>query len=128
MPSGAITAVKSFQLYNNGKAYKTNPLWRLNFLWNANKHRIIALHSLNSGVLFEVAPGVPIIEERRFQDHAIVTIPLSAKDNVRFNPTPNTEIFFGDEERGIQLTLRDLRDIYEFVSINVTPAISCFLP
>jgi hypothetical protein len=128
MPVGAVASVKSFQPYNSGKAYKTHHLWRLNFLWNANKHRIIGIHSLNSGTLFEVAHGVPIIEERKFQGHAIVTIPLSAKDKVRFNPRPNAEIFFGDEERGVQLTIQDLRDIYEFVSLKVVPAISCFLP
>jgi hypothetical protein len=128
MPIGAVAAVKSFQPYNSGNAYKTHPLWRLNFLWNANKHRIIGLHSVNSGVLFEVAKGVPIIEERKFQDHGIVTIPLSAKDKVRLNPRPNTEIFFGDEERGVQLSIQDLRDIYQFVSLKVSPALSCFLP
>jgi len=128
MPNGAVAAVKSFQPYNSGKAYKTHHLWRLNFLWNANKHRIVGLHSINSGTLFEVARGVPIIEARKFQDHGIVTIPLSAKDKVRLNPRPNTEIFFGDEERGIQLTIQDLRDIYEFVRLEVNPALSCFLP
>jgi hypothetical protein len=128
MPSGAVAAVKSFQPYNSGKSYKSHHLWRLNFLWNANKHRIIGLHSINSGTLFEVARGIPILEERKFQDHGIVTIPLSAKDKVRLNPRPNTEIFFGDEERGVQLTIQDLRDIYEFVRLEVNPALSCFLP
>jgi len=120
--------MKSFQPYNNGKAYKAHPLWRLNFLWNVNKHRIIGLHSLNSGTLFEVARGVPIIEERKFDDKAIVTIPLSAKDKVRFNPRPNTEIFFGDEERGVEFTIQDLRDIYEFVGTKVFPVLARFIP
>lgn len=128
MPIAAIADVKSFQPYTYGKAYKTHPLWRLNFLWNANKHRIIGLHSVNSGVLFEVAKGVPIIEERKFQDHGIVTIPLSAKDKVRLNPRPNIEVFFGDEERGVQITIQELRDIYEFVSLKVSPTLSRFLP
>lgn len=126
IPSPAIAVMKSLQPYNSGKAYKSDHLWRLNFLWNTNKHRIIGLHSSDSGVLFEVARGVPV-EERKFDDQAIVTIPLSAKDKVRFNPRPNVEILFGDEERGIQLTIQDLRDIYEFVSIQVMPSLSSFL-
>jgi len=127
MPAEAIARVKSLQPYNDGKAYKSHPLWRLNFLWNANKHRIIGLHSHQSGTLFEVAGGVAV-EERRFDDKKIVTIPLSDKHKVRFNPRPDVEIFFGDKERGIQLTIQDLGDIYEFVRIKVSPALSCFLP
>lgn len=127
IPSAAVAIIKLLQPYNNGKAYKSHPLWRLNFLWNANKHRIIGLHSSDSGVLFEVAHGVPV-RERKFDDKAIVTIPLSAKDKVRFNPRPKIEIFFGDEEHGLQLTIQDLRDIYEFVSLKVWPSLASFLP
>jgi hypothetical protein len=78
-------------------------------------------------VLFEVKREVPF-EERKFDDHTIVTIPFSAKDKVRFNPRPNIEITFGDEQRGVQLTIQDLRDIYEFVSLKVMPPLMRFLP
>ena len=128
MPSGAVAAMKSFQPYNSGKAYKSHHLWRLNFLWNVNKHRTIGLNSLDSGVLFEVARGVPILEERKVDDKAKVTIPLSAKDKVRLNPRPDIEVFFGDEERGVKFTIQDLRDIYEFVSLEVFPELARFLP
>lgn len=127
IPAPAIALMKSFQPYTRGKAYKSHHLWRLNFLWNANKHRNIAIHSADSGVLFEIARGVAV-EERKFDYEAIVTIQLSAKDKVRFNPRPNFEIFFGDQERGIQMTIQDLRDIYEFVSREVMPPLMGFLP
>ncbi|MHB1743520.1 MAG: hypothetical protein ACYCRE_01975 [Acidobacteriaceae bacterium] len=127
MPKEAIALVKSLQPYHSGKAYKSNHLWRLNFLWNASKHRILAIHTAESGVLYEVPPGVRV-EERKFDDYAVVTIPLSAKDKVRLNPRPNIEITFGDEERGVRLTIQDLRDIYEFVSSQVVPSLLGFLP
>lgn len=127
IPSPAITIMKSLQPYNSGQAYKSDHLWRLNFLWNTNKHRLIGLHSLNSDVIFEVARGVAV-EERKIEDRTIVTIPLVAKDKVRFNPRPNITVLFGDEERGIKLTIQDLRDIYEFVGLKVMPSLSSFLP
>lgn len=127
MPDEAVAFVKSLQPYHSGKAYKSNHLWRLNFLWNASKHRILAIHSADSGVIFEVAPGVRV-EERKFDDYAIATMPLSAKNKVRLNPRPNIEITFGDEARGLQLTIQDLRDIYRFVSTQVVPRLLGFLP
>jgi len=127
IPPEAISLKKSLQPYNDGKAYKSNPLWRLNFLWNANKHRVIGLHSSDSGVLYEVPRGIRV-EERKFYDHTIVTIPLSAKDKVRFYPRPNVEIFFGEEDRGVKLTLQDLRDIYEFIRVEVVAPLITFLP
>ena len=127
IPSQAVDFIKSLQPYNSGQAYQSHHLWRLNFLWNANKHRIIGLHSSDSGVLFEVARGVPVAE-RKVGDEAIVTLPLSAKDKVRFHPRPNVEILFGDEERNIKLTIQDLRDIYEFVSLKVMPRLLGFMP
>lgn len=127
IPCRALTIVKSVQPYHCGKAYKSHPLWRLNFLWNADKHRIIALHTADSGVLFEVPRGVPF-EERELNGQTVVTIPLAAKDKVRLNPRPDIRITFGDEERGVQLSLQDLRDIYEFVSTKVMLPLMGFLP
>jgi len=127
MPCQAVSIMKSLQPYKRGKAYKSHPLWRLNFLWNADKHRILALHTADSGVLFEIEPRIPF-KERKFDDKTIVDIPLSAKDKVRLNPRPNIKITFGDEQRGVELTIQDLRDIYEFVSLEVMPPLMGFLP
>jgi hypothetical protein len=78
-------------------------------------------------VIFEVARGVAF-EERKIGDKTIVTIPLAAKDKVRFNPKPSIAVLFGDEERGIKFTIQNLRNIYEFVSLKVMPSLSSFLP
>jgi hypothetical protein len=127
MPNGAVAMVKGFQPYNSGNAYKGTHLWKLNYLWNLDKHRNIAVHSVNSGVLFDIPKGVPV-EERKFNDGGIVTIPLSAKDKVRFYPRPETAVLFGDEERGIKVTMQELRDIYDFVSVKVMPRLLSFIP
>jgi hypothetical protein len=127
VPPEAIPRVKALQPYNCGKAFKSHPLWRLNFLWNTDKHRSTALHSLQSDVIFHVDSGVPVVE-RKFNDTTIVTLPLAAKHKVHFNPRPSVCISFGDAERGIKLTIQDLREIYEFVSTDVMPSLSGFLP
>lgn len=127
IPPEAIARVKSFQPYHAGKAYKSAHLWRLNFLWNLDKHRNIALHSMDSGILFSVAKGIPV-QEFKFDDSAIVTIPLAAKNKVHLNPRPDLVIAFGDENRGVKVFLEDLRDIYEFVSTKVFPAFAGFIP
>jgi len=57
-----------------------------------------------------------------------VSIPLSDKNKVRFNPSLSPEILFGDEDRGVQVTIQDLGDIYEFVSTEVFPAFARFIP
>ncbi len=73
VPAKAISRVKELQPYHRGKAFKSDPLWRLNFLWNTDKHRSMALHSLESDVIFHVERGVPI-EERKFDDTTVVTV------------------------------------------------------
>ncbi|HXO31157.1 MAG TPA: hypothetical protein VN901_02255 [Candidatus Acidoferrales bacterium] len=123
----AVTLMKTFQPYNSGDAYKSHHLWRLHFLWNLDKHRNMALHSANSGTACEIANGVPRTHQQ-FDDCAIVSIPLSDKNKVRFNPSLSPEILFGDEDRGVQVTIQDLGDIYEFVSTEVFPAFARFIP
>ena len=127
MPADAVTAMKTFQPYHSGNAYKSHHLWRLHFLWNLDKHRNIALYSADSGVVCEIASGVPVTR-KDFNDRAVVSLPLSAKDKVRFNRRPDIKILFGDEERGIQVSVEDLGAIYEFVSTEVFPIFARFVP
>jgi hypothetical protein len=126
-PVAAIAKVKDFQPYTLGNSYKSHHLWKLNYLWNLDKHRNMALHSIQSDTIFIVAKGIPV-EEWKFDDGTTVKIPLSAKDKVRFNPRPTIQVFFGDEERGIEMTIEDLGDMYDFVSREVVPALLGFIP
>jgi hypothetical protein len=123
----AVALMKTFQPYNSGDAYKSHHLWRLHFLWNLDKHRNISIHSADSGTVCEIPLGVPRTHQQ-FNDRAIVSIPLSAKTKVRFNPSLSPKILFGDEDRGVQVTLQDFSDIYEFVSTEVFPAFARFIP
>lgn len=127
IPPLAISRIKGFQPYNLGDDYKSHHLWKLNFLWNLDKHRNMMLHSINSDTIFIVTKGVPV-EETKFDDCTIVSMPLSAKDKVHFNTRPNIHILFGDEDRGVKVTIQELEDIYKFVSSEVMPELSCFLP
>src|SRR5580658_4055833 len=46
IPDAAVAIMKQFQPYNGGDAYKSTHLWRLNKLWNIDKHRHILLRGV----------------------------------------------------------------------------------
>jgi hypothetical protein len=125
IPPEAIEIMESLQPYHGGSSYKSHNLWRLNKLWNLDKHRNTAI-SLTSDVIAHVPPGIPV-QDTPVEDGHIMTIPISAKDNVRLNPSIGGTILFGDETQGIALKIQDLRDIYEFVSLEVWPALRGFI-
>jgi hypothetical protein len=40
----AVSIVKLYQPYHHGNAYESTHLWRLNKLWNIDKHRYVPFH------------------------------------------------------------------------------------
>jgi len=125
-PTEAVSVVQSFQPYNSGNAYRETHLWRLNFLWNVDKHRYITLRNSSIELNFPrmpvaLAPTTEIIDER-----GIVRFPLAAKQYMDFPPQVRMDVGFGDDSKGVLLTIRDFRDMYKFVSETVIPAFSGF--
>jgi len=130
IPDAAISIVKSLQPYNSGDGYKATHLWRLNALWNIDKHRHIAPHGVSTGWLFKFTPGVNVeIPTEELDDGGIMRIPIALKDKVEFNPSPNEiDIFFGDRTERNELSLEDLIDMHEFVATKIFPAFAGFFP
>jgi hypothetical protein len=56
IPPEAAAVMKSFQPYHCGDDYKGTPLWRLNKLWNIDKHCHIPFHSAFVEIYF---PRIP---------------------------------------------------------------------
>ena len=128
--AGAISIMMSFQPYNSGEAFKATHLWRLNSLWNIDKHRHIAPHGVSTDWLFnlnfEQDTQIPMEE---LDDGGIMRIPIALKDKVIFNPTPGgVDVFFGDRSERLELSLKDLIEMYEFVATTVIPAFASFFP
>lgn len=121
MPDAAISLVKSLQPYNAGDAYKSTHLWRLNRLWNIDKHRRIPIQGFFSEWVVKTEGAFPIRTEMLDNGNKMV-FPLADKDKVEFNPDPKgAGVDIGDDSEGIRLTLTELREMYEFVAGEVIP-------
>lgn len=124
LPDEVTALIKSLQPYHAGDRYKSHHLWMLNHLWNVDKHRHIPLHSGAIELLF--APeSVKPIRAQIFDDRGEMAFPLSAKDNIKFNPR-DAEVQFGDQSEGIVLPYEGLVNIYEFVRNSIFPQFERF--
>lgn len=86
IPEEAITIMKSMQPYHSGDAYKTTPLWRLNKIWNIDKHRhLFGFEELPDTWEFHIEgvsagmENIPIDHEQ-IGNHTIVRLPLVLKN------------------------------------------------
>jgi hypothetical protein len=124
LPDEVTALIKSFQPYHAGDRYKFHYLWVLNHLWNIDKHRHIPLHS--GALQFDFAPeSVKPIRAQAFDDHGEMIFPLSAKDNIKFNPR-DAEVQFGDQSEGIVIPYEGLVNIYMSVRDSVFPQFARF--
>jgi hypothetical protein len=128
-PDAAIAIVKAFQPYKSGDAYRSTHLWKLNDLWNIDKHRHIAPHGVFSDWVFKVdLPKPTQFETEELNDGSLIKIPIALKEKVSLNPSPGIDIRFGTRAEGTDLGLSDLIEIYDFVALTVIPAFACFFP
>jgi hypothetical protein len=126
IPQDAITIMKQLQPYTSGNAYKTTHLWRLNKLWNIDKHRHIPFHSVFVQVNFPGMPCTTPMQTAMLNKVYSVRFPLSAKQEMNLDPRMGIDVNFGDEREGISLNIQDFFDIYEFVSQKVIPSFAGF--
>jgi hypothetical protein len=128
LPDTAVHIIKSLQPYKSGKSYKSTHLWRLNKLWNIDKHRHLLLHSETDdvGLSFTLPPELRPLETITLNDGLIMRFPIAAKPYLNLDPPIRTRMTFGDAGEGIELDLSDLREIYEFVRMDVIPRFSGF--
>ena len=123
--------MESLQPYNYGASYKVTNLWRLNKLWNIDKHRHITFHSAALNAEF---PNIPqsarsFITFEEINGGHTMRLPLSlVKENVNFEPRTDMQIYFGDEAEGITITSDDFLQMYQFVRDAVFPRFQGFFP
>lgn len=127
IPEGAVVTIRSLQPYHGGDAYKNKFLWILHTLWNIDKHRRIPMHSLITQIDFHIHSAMPIRVDK-FDDYVKMVFNLASKANIKFKPMPKPQVFFGDDEEGVQVTIDQLRAIYEAVSDEIIPAFTRFFP
>ena len=57
-----------------------------------------------------------------------MTLPITYKSELEFNPALTSELSFFDDFEGVDVGYSDLVKIYEFVANVVSPAFSRFFP
>ena len=127
IPDAAVSIMKSLQPYNSGDAYKSTHLWRLNKLWNVDKHRHIMPHEVVTDWLFQCDAAIDVMTES-FEDGGVMKFPLAFKDKVKLNPDVGTDVVFGGRKEGFTMSFGDFVAIYEFVANSVMPAFASFFP
>lgn len=133
IPEPAIAIMKSMQPYHAGDDYKSTHLWRLNKLWNIDKHRHLAgFREIPDTWEFHVSgiegmENIPV-NTQQIGDQTIMRFPLSIKEQVQFNPNVKIEFEINETSEGLILGYKDLIDMYEFVDKTVFPAFAGFFP
>jgi hypothetical protein len=128
IPDEAVSVMKSFQPYHAGDNFKTSHLWRLNTLWNIDKHRHLAPHGVFTDWLYNTPPEALKVMRNEPLDYGYkVILPIAFKDQVKLNPNPSgARFYFGERPEGTETGVPDLVDMYEFVANTVLPAFTRF--
>lgn len=125
IPGPAVAVIESLQPYHDGDAYNATKLWRLQRLWNIDKHRRIPFHQTVAKMnlvfphgMYPVMSGTEEGSEARF--------PLAAKGKVYLKPPIQVSIEFGDAAEGVIVPYEEFIDIHEFVRDDVMPRFQGF--
>lgn len=128
-PSAVASVIDTFQPYLRGNAFRDDPLWQLNELWNIDKHRTIPIspYTLNFG--FPVGGWERFVRHNRLTYDLEVVFPLAFAWTcpVDLKPTISVEILFG-ETNTFEIPISRLREINNFVRNEVIPRFASFFP
>jgi hypothetical protein len=131
IPEQAIAIMKSMQPYHAGDDYKSTHLWRLNKIWNIDKHRHIAgFREIPDTweIRFQGIPGMDQIpyETEQFDNKTVMRLPLTIKKEVYFNPDVKVKFEINESSEGIIFGYEGLVEMYEFIENTVFPAFAGF--
>jgi hypothetical protein len=126
VPAEAVSIIEELQPYHGSDtaAIRSHLLWRLNILCNIDKHRRIPMHSAIQDFSFFLPESVASAVE--IEQDEVVSLPLSAKGKVEFDPKAPVNIVFGDMHEGIECNLEGVERIYYFVADCVLPRFARF--
>lgn len=129
IPTQAASIIESMQPYNRGDSFRDDPLWKVNKLCNIDKHREIPTWGTTAHVKMLLPKGAQV---RTIDDgNVVIAIPEGGgvEPYTGMEPQLSTlDVFFGNTSVGIQLTVRDLRSIHEFIRDEVIPRFEGFFP
>jgi hypothetical protein len=127
IPDEAITIVRNLQPYNSGKSYKETFLWRLDTLWNIDKHRHIPLDAGACDIEFPNVPrAMRPAKAGIVNDRAVVRFPIVAKPYVNSDPVSRVYMRFGSEKDEVLLDIEDCKKLYDYVTEKVISRFASF--
>ena len=98
-------------------------LWQLNFLCNFDKHKVVPLASISFPIFVPVNDAVLV---KDFEYAVEVSIPLSDKKDLDFQPQVPSQVEFGDWGSDIRIPRQRLADIHGFTICTVIPKLARF--
>lgn len=128
-PPAVADVIDTFQPYLRGNAFKDDPLWQLNELWNLDKHRTIPTAPYNLNVGFPGTGWQRFVRTNRltYDLEVAFRLALAWTYPVDLKPEISVEILFG--ETGVfEIPLSRLCEINDFVRNEVIPRFAGFFP
>jgi hypothetical protein len=125
MPADAVSLIKSFQPYHAGNDYRSTHLWRLNKLWNIEKHRHVTSHSILPEWQFSTS-GIEGVTAQQVDNCTVFRVPLADKAKVEFNPSCQSRLVIDEKDEGIRLSVGDFTEMYDFIALIVLPSFARF--
>jgi len=129
MPPDAVTIIKELQPHQRGADCRQHPLWQLNELGNIDKHKLPAGRSSDTSFYIEPLGYTKTDFDNGFE----LSWPLSVKGKVKLEGRTPT-LTFGEpidssitSPTPLELTRRDIAEIYRFVREDVGPRLTPFL-
>lgn len=126
IPEAAVKIIDSFQPYQNSNGYITTTLWKLNRLWNIEKHRRIPVDTISTEFKIHCPPDVPFRVFQTAERQRSVRFSRGSKEKVYLECDPANVIKLGDENEGIIVLHTELREMYLYVKTNILPAFKFF--
>lgn len=124
-PDAVAKEIELLQPYHGPGVPQEHPLWQLNLLCNFDKHKVIPLASTSFPIFVPVNPAVLV---KDFEDAIEVSVPLSNKKDLDFQPQVSPEVEFGEWLSDIRIPRHRLADVHGFMRCSVVPKLARFFP
>lgn len=128
-PPAVADVIDNFQPYLRGNAFRDDPLWQLNELWNMDKHRTIPISPYSLNISFPMEGWHEFVNPATYFRHYFeVNFPIgmALTGEVNLEPTISVEILFG--EGPLEVPFSRLKEINDFVRNTVIPRFAGFFP
>jgi hypothetical protein len=125
-PPVVASVLDTLQPYHRGNAFRDDPLWKLNELWNLDKHRTIPINSSSLHIRFPMDGWERFVSQ--FTNHVEVKFPLIVAwpSPVELKPEVTVEIHFGEYMGSFEVSVAELKEINDFVRNDVIPRFAGF--